>query len=140
MNIKTAAAAAVFFSVAATYPAQESTRSVWQGVYSEEQEKRGAAAYALECAMCHGHDLQGGEEAPALFGGGFMSNWSGLTAGDLSERIRISMPPDDPSRLTRQQNVDIISVIFKANGFPAASKELDPQLGLLKQIRIENRQ
>jgi hypothetical protein len=89
--------------------------------------------------MCHGPDLQGGEEAPSLFGAGFMSNWGGLTAGDLSERIRLSMPPDDPSRLTRRQNVDIISLIFKANGFPAGKTELDTQLLMLKQIKIEHK-
>ena len=99
--------------------------------------KRGEATFQENCAVCHGQDLSGGEVAPALFGGNFMSNWNGLTVGDLSERIRQSMPPDNPDRMNQQQRVDIISLILSANGFPEGQKELDTRVEFLKQIKIE---
>jgi hypothetical protein len=38
--------------------------------------------------------LTGADEVPVLAGGVFLSNWDGLTVGDLFEGIRISMPAD----------------------------------------------
>ena len=112
-------------------------RSVWDGVYTEEQARRGEALYQQQCARCHGVSLTGGEEAPPLSGGGFLANWNGTTAGDLSERIRTTMPPDAPGRLARQQNADVLSHLFRANGFPAGKAELPRETEILKQIRIE---
>jgi len=45
------------------------SRSVWDGVYTEEQAKRGEPIYKKECAACHGDMLTGGESAPPLTGG-----------------------------------------------------------------------
>ena len=117
--------------------AQEASRSVWDGVYTEEQAKRGAALYARECASCHGTDLTGADEVPALSGPAFLANWNGLTVGDLSERVRRSMPPSKPGQLNRQQIADILCHVLSANGFPADKTELEPKTELLKQIRIE---
>ena len=120
--------------------AQETTpasRSVWDGAYTEEQAKRGKELYSRECAKCHGPDLSGVDEAPALSGGAFLANWNDLTVGDLSERVRISMPPNKQGRLSRQQIVDILSYVLRFNSFPIGKTELDPKTELLKQIRIE---
>src|ERR1700676_3706232 len=80
--------------------AAQTTRSVWDGVYTSAQAQRGAALYANNCASCHGTALGGGESAPPLTGGEFSSNWYGLTVGDLFERIRTTMPANRPGRLT----------------------------------------
>src|SRR5258708_9572329 len=56
----------------------QTTRSVWDGVYTEEQAKRGQAAYTQECSMCHGAELAGGDEVPPLSGNEFLSNWNTL--------------------------------------------------------------
>ena len=115
----------------------QSSRSVWDGVYTQEQAKRGEAAYAQECASCHGLTLNGGEMAPPLTGGEFMSNWNGLTAGDLFDRIRTTMPADAPGKLNREKTADILAQILSANQFPAGSTELPHQSEVLKEIRIE---
>jgi len=112
-------------------------RSVWDGVYTEEQAKRGAALYAKECAGCHGTALTGGEEAPALSGTTFMSNWNGLTLGDLFERTRTTMPQNDPGKVSRQQHADILAFILSFNKFPAGKTELEMQAEMLKEIRFE---
>jgi S-disulfanyl-L-cysteine oxidoreductase SoxD len=117
--------------------AQEPSRSVWDGVYTEEQAKRGAELYGRECAVCHGTDLTGADEVPALAGPAFLANWDGLTVGDLSERVRRSMPPNRPGQLSRQQVTDILCHVLSVNGFPAGKTELEPKIELMKQIRIE---
>jgi hypothetical protein len=66
-----------------------------------------------------------------------MSNWSGLTVGDLFDRIRISMPADRPGKLNREQVADILSYMLSMNQFPPGEKELERQTELLKQISIE---
>jgi S-disulfanyl-L-cysteine oxidoreductase SoxD len=117
----------------------QTTRSVWDGVYTEDQAKRGAAVYAKECAACHGADLNGGESAPPLVGGGFLSNWNTLTVGDLFERIRESMPQDNPGRLSRQQDADVLAFMLQANEFPAGKTELDKQTEVLKLIGFKKK-
>ena len=124
-------------SVLRAQPAQQPTRSVLEGVFNEEQLKRGTQTFVDNCSVCHGQDLSGGEIAPGLFGPNFMANWNGLTVGDLFERIRISMPPDNPGKMTRQQDIDIVSAILNANGFPMGKAELDSRTEVLKQIKIE---
>jgi mono/diheme cytochrome c family protein len=115
----------------------QTSRSVWDGVYTQEQAKRGEALYSNECARCHGLALNGGESAPPLTGGEFLSNWSGLTVGDLFDRIRTSMPGDNPGSLSRDKNADILAHILSVNQFPAGSDALDTRSEVLKQIRFE---
>jgi|SRR5579863_9174173 len=113
------------------------SRSVWDGVYTEQQASRGGALYGQECSGCHGESLTGADEAPALSGGAFLANWDGLTVGDLFERIRISMPADRPGKLNREKIADILSYILNFNRFPAGNTELERQTEVLKQIRLE---
>src|SRR5918996_6371708 len=113
------------------------TKSVWDGVYTEEQSKRGAPLYSEQCGSCHGPELMGGEMAPPLVNGDFLAGWDGLTVGDLFERIRISMPQNAPGSLSGQQNADILAFVFSANKFPAGTTELPKEAGILKQIKFE---
>jgi len=115
-------------------PAQQSQRSVWDGVYNEEQAKRGQAVFLDACSNCHGRDLEGADMTPPLTGGAFMSNWDGLTVGDLVERIRVSMPLNSPGTLSRQQNADVVAYILRFNQFPAGKDELPREVQTLKQI------
>jgi len=113
-----------------TVHAQPPTKSVWEGVYTEEQAKRGGPLYSENCASCHGPELMGGEMAPPLATGDFLSGWDGLTLGDLFERMRISMPQNAPGSLSGQQNADILAFILGANKF-------SNQAMVLKTIKFE---
>jgi mono/diheme cytochrome c family protein len=141
MRIRLAAVALIPFAMIillrSTVHAQPPTKSVWDGVYTEEQATRGKAMYSQECASCHGSELTGGEMAPPLAGGEFMAGWDGLTVGDLFERIRISMPQNAPGSLSGQQNTDILAFIFNSNKFPAGTAEMPKEAGILKQIKFE---
>lgn len=114
--------------------AQESPLTVWDGVYNEEQAKRGEAAFVEACSNCHGRNLEGADMTPALTGGSFTANWDGLTVGDLFDRIRISMPLDRPGLLSRQENVDVVAYILRFNQFPAGKEEMPRDVQALKQI------
>ena len=119
--------------------APSEARSVWDGVYTEEQAKRGEAVYRKECAACHGDQLTGGESAPPLTGGAFQANWNGLTLGDLFDRIRKTMPQTKPTSLTRQQNADVLAFMLSVNKFPTGKTELYRQSEMLKEIRFETK-
>ncbi|MBI3048509.1 MAG: cytochrome c [Acidobacteria bacterium] len=123
-------ASIVFVSLAAA-------ASVWDGVYTEAQAKRGEAIYYQRCGACHGPDLEGGDMTPALVGGVFTANWNDLPVSDLFERIRITMPLDQPSTLARAQTADVVAFLLKANKWPAGEVELPRELEPLKEIRIQ---
>jgi S-disulfanyl-L-cysteine oxidoreductase SoxD len=114
------------------------TRSVWDGVYTVEQAKRGESLYAQHCSSCHGSTFEGGEMAPPLAGGAFNANWNGLSLGDLAERIRISMPQNNPGSLSRQQYVDILATMLGGGEFPQGKTELPREVEALKQIAFES--
>jgi quinoprotein glucose dehydrogenase len=126
-----------FYPALRAQEAPSGSRSVWDGVYTQEQAERGHSLYNEHCTSCHGDTLAGGEVAPPLAGGDFLANWNGLTVGDLFERIRRSMPQNDPGRLSRQEDADVLTYILSFNKFPAGKTELAHNTELLKQIRIE---
>src|SRR6266545_7613543 len=110
--------------------------TVWSGVYTEAQAKRGDALYAERCASCHAPDLSGMDQAPALTGADFMTEWNDLSLNDLVERVRISMPADKPGSLDRQQVADAIALILQKNSFPAGQSELAADADALKGIKF----
>jgi len=126
-------------AAAATSIAAQAPKTVWDGVYSEAQSTRGRQLYNSKCLSCHGADLSGGEMAPPLVGITFQSNWNGLSIGDLSERIRVSMPLGQEGSLSRQQVSDVIAAILAAGEYPAGSAELTNQPDVLKTIQITPR-
>jgi len=115
---------------------QQQRKTVWDGAYTAEQAARGRQAYLKECGSCHSENLQGGDEAPGLVGSAFLAQWVDLSAGDLFERTRISMPQDRPSQLSRATYADVLAHIFKVNGFPEGSTELPTETVALKAIMI----
>ena len=121
----------------ASLAAQSPARSLWDGVYTQDQAKRGQAAYTEKCARCHGADLGSADSVPALSGTDFLSNWNTKTVGDLFDRIRTSMPADKPGSLTRQQDADIVAYVLSVNKFPEGKNELDTDSETLKQIQFD---
>jgi quinoprotein glucose dehydrogenase len=115
----------------------QAPRTVWDGVYSDAQAKRGETLYFDECARCHSDTLVGSEGGPPLTGNDFVMEWSGKTAADLFDKISSTMPADSPGRLSNQQATDILTVVLKANGFPAGPNALEYNLPALKVIRIQ---
>ena len=116
--------------------AAQAERSVWDGVYTEEQATRGQAQYQRSCASCHAADLRGSSTAPSLVEESFSFQWADATVGDLLERIRSLMPSDRPNSLSSQAYRDVVAFIQRANKFPPGEKELETDLDALRQIVI----
>jgi S-disulfanyl-L-cysteine oxidoreductase SoxD len=116
--------------------AQDAGKSVWQGIYTPEQADRGAGVYSQRCGACHGAALNGTGEAPPLIGGEFISHWDTMTVGDLFDRVRTTMPQNDPQSLTRDEYADVLAFLLKTNGFPAGGQALDKRSEVLATINI----
>ena len=121
---KAIAALAVTSIALLTAVQAQTTQSVWNGIYTEDQAARGAQNYVQVCAACHGATLGGSGEAPALSGGQFIGDFDGQTVGDVFDRIRTTMPQSAPGVLSREQYADILAFLLKSNGFPAGKTEL----------------
>jgi mono/diheme cytochrome c family protein len=122
---------------AAVVPAQPA-RTVWDGVYTEEQAKRGEAIYFERCVRCHGATLMGGTDgAGPLTGPTFNGNWNGVPLGSMVDRMRMTMPLDKPATLSRQQTADVLTYILSINKFPAGKDELPRAAEMLNQIQFK---
>ena len=99
--------------------------------------QRGETVYVETCADCHGEGLQGDDMSPPLAGSDFLWDWNGLSVGDLLERLVLSMPEDNPKRLTPQQKADVIAYMLRYNEVPAGQVELAGDAKALKGIRID---
>jgi cytochrome c len=116
--------------------------SVWSGVYTAAQNKRGEELHADVCAMCHGPRLNGAGQSemppsPAIAGATFLRKWSGQSLAALFVIVRHTMPPDSPGTLTDQQTIDAIAHMLAVSGMPAGNRELPLDPKALANIVIE---
>ena len=116
--------------------------SVWSGVYTAAQNKRGEELHADVCAMCHGPRLNGASQSemppsPAIAGATFLRKWAGRNVAALFVMVRHTMPPDSPGTLTDQQSIDAIAHMLAVSGIPAGNRELPLDPKALANILIE---
>ena len=116
--------------------------SVWSGVYTAAQNKRGEELHAAVCVMCHGRQLNGASQpemppSPAIARATFLRKWSGQNVAALFVVVRHTMPTDAPGTLTDQQAVDAIAHMLAVTGMPAGDKELPVDPKALANIMIE---
>lgn len=117
-----ASAAMAAFAIALIAAQQPATT----GSYTAAQADAGRAAYQANCAACHQPDLQGSNEAPPLAGSNFLNAWGNRTASELFQRIRNTMPANNPGSVGEQASVSIVAYILQANGAPAGAQALTP--------------
>jgi mono/diheme cytochrome c family protein len=114
------------------------SRTIWDGVYTEAQAKRGETVYFSTCVRCHGPQLQGGNDgAGPLTGPTFNGNWNDVPLGQMVDRMRATMPLDKPNTLTRQQIADVLTYILSVNKVPAGKTELPRQVDILNTITFK---
>jgi mono/diheme cytochrome c family protein len=117
--------------VVAALPAQE--RTVADGVYTDAQASRGAAAYEASCSGCHRPDLTG-NTGPALKQQRFARVYAGKDLKTLFTKIATTMPRNAPASLSDDVNLDIVAHVLKENGFKAGTEELT--VAALDTIRV----
>ena len=112
----------------AALAAEAQNASIWSGVFTAEQAKRGNDAYQASCSACHGSDLRATDaEAADLTGPRFRAKWNGKTLQDRFETIRDTMPPGNANTLGDKAYLDILAFILQSNEFPAGNQELVPE-------------
>jgi mono/diheme cytochrome c family protein len=131
----TVAAGALGLAAAAPSRAQQpAAKSVWDGVYTANQARRGALKSGL-CTECHGDGFVDGP-APTLVGPDFFYRWEGKSVGDLFDLIRLTMPDNDPGALSREEYADLVAYILALNKFPAGTVEVPTSIDPMRTIRI----
>lgn len=103
--------------------AQETAKTVADGVYSDVQATRGAASYDTSCSGCHRPDL-GGANGPALRGERFARIFAGKDLKTLYTKIATTMPRGAAASLGDAVYLDIVAHVLRENGFPAGDGEL----------------
>jgi mono/diheme cytochrome c family protein len=111
-------------------------RSVWDGVYTDAQAKRGQEFYEYSCAACHLPDLEGdpGRDVPALAGEVFLTAWRNRPLKELFDLMGKSMPKDSPASLRPQAYADLVAYLLQFNEFPAGDRELAPEPSSLERV------
>jgi len=146
-------AAVVLVTVAATAGhgtpplGQTRTPTVWDGVYSKAQARRGEQAYKTACSYCHKDDLSGGFlddgvgratalAGPQAFGSSFSDRWKDQTIGDFVYVLASTMPKDAPTSLSLDTYVDIATFIFEKNDVPSGTTDLSADVAGLREIAM----
>ena len=124
---------ALFIGLSSPVILAQQARTSNDGVYSDEQARRGQAVYKERCTACHGAALEGGV-APPLAGADFIRMWGSQPLSDLVNKIRNTMPANDPGKLTRQQAAALVAYMLQIGKFPAGSSELGDDDAALKQV------
>jgi S-disulfanyl-L-cysteine oxidoreductase SoxD len=85
-------------------------------LYTQAQAARGQQAYGASCASCHGVDLKGVNDAPALTGDAFLMAWGGQRVSELISFVQQSMPPSGPGSLPPDTTLDLVAYVLKGIG------------------------
>jgi S-disulfanyl-L-cysteine oxidoreductase SoxD len=128
--------AGLFGAVTTSAPpvAAQATKSVAEGVYTDEQASRGAETYRTACASCHMPDLRGEGFAPQLNAEAFALRWEGGKLGDLFKIVKGTMPMDNPNSLKPSEYADVVAFLLKSNGYKAGQQPLADDPAALASI------
>ena len=105
---------------AQTEPAK---KTLWDGLYTDDQASRGNAVFSATCTNCHTLDSQGSRP---LSGKKFWDSYTQKTVGDLFTFMQKNMPNNSPGSLSEKTYADLVALVLKSNGVPAGTTELVP--------------
>ena len=130
-------AAAIGGAVAAAVQAPEE-RTVWDGVFSQEQAERGQLAFTSRgCSTCHGFAgaFEGNPSMfPPLAGDVFIEGMTLRPVAYLHTYILENKPRENPGSLSPDVSLDLAAFILSQNGFPAGDTELTAASAAAAQI------
>ena len=91
--------------------------------YTQAQAVAGKITYDINCASCHGVNLEGAAVVPDLSGDGFVVKWSEAPLNELAVELQ-QMPPGNTGGLDPQDYEEIAAYILAFNGVEADSNPL----------------
>jgi hypothetical protein len=98
-------------------------KSTLDGIYTDDQAKRGQADYDMHCGSCHAADL-GGFSGPPLRGDRFMDRWREFNLNILFDLAKSTMPLNNAGTLSEAGYLGVVAYILRANGLPSGHNEL----------------
>ena len=113
------------------------SRPASSGVYTAAQAAHGKVLYAEGCLTCHGGDLGGVEDSPAVAGRAFMMKWRGRTVGALHAVIDKTMPPGNGGALGAVGEADVVAYILSKNNYPPGNDTLPADPRSLSAIMLD---
>jgi PQQ-dependent dehydrogenase (methanol/ethanol family) len=90
--------------------------------FTAAQASEGQAAYAQNCAGCHGRSLDDGEFAPAIKGTAFAEEWGGKRVGEFLDYVSDKMPPSNAGSLADATYQQITAFVLQSNGISLDAK------------------
>jgi mono/diheme cytochrome c family protein len=105
-----------------------SSKTIWDGVYTDAQATRGQRTTQQNCGSCH----SASEWSSSMF----LTAWSGRPVRELHNHLRMTMPYDAPGKLTAEQYSDIVAYMLKLNNAPAGETELPSDDEGLRAISV----
>ena len=92
--------------------------------FTPEQASNGGSVYSQNCAACHGINMEGSGDAPALVGASFMLKWRPKMVSELFGEILQTMPANNPGSLSEAAALNATAYILQRNGAAAGQQAL----------------
>jgi len=119
----TALAVGAVMLVSAPAAAAQS-KTVWDGVYTQQQAARGASSFATHCSRCHSAEPNEAERRP-LAGKAFWDSFRESTVDRLLDYVSRNMPNGAAAgTLDAAVYGDLVAFILSKNDLPAGAAEL----------------
>ena len=100
------------------------TQSAAPVVTFASQVEAGAEAYATNCAICHGANLEGSTLGPLLSGFSWVRRWGTQTPTLLLGNIQANMPPGGNEGITEEDYLNIVAHMLQVNGVDGITEAL----------------
>jgi mono/diheme cytochrome c family protein len=114
------------------------SKTVWDGIYTEQQAARGSASFASSCTRCHAADANGGEEGRNLAGKAFWDSFRESTVDHLLDYVSRNMPNGAGGTLSPNTYADLVAYILSRNDLPSGPNELTKESAVGVQIIAKN--
>lgn len=130
-------------AVLADFDEPQDTRTIWDGVYTKAQAKRGQEVSRAPCGLCHGRRMNGAPDdsdmvpGPALARAKFLREWDGRSLGTLFTYSISTMPQSNPGFMPPEDYAATIAYMLELSGAPAGDEELPSDAWDLAHILIK---
>lgn len=111
-------------------------RTIFDGVYTDEQAERGKGFFSSDCATCHSNTARGSSAAPGLIGYTLDSKYADQPLYNYFDYMRTNMPPSNAGWFLDQEYADIVAYLLSLHGAPAGDTELEGTEEALSAIMI----
>jgi alcohol dehydrogenase (cytochrome c) len=103
--------------------------------FSEVQVQAGKQVYDLNCASCHGVNMEGAAVIPSLSDASFASKWSEAPLEQLARDLQ-RMPPGNQDALSLENYGQLAAYVLSNNGVASASNDQGNDLDIQASLRL----